>query len=41
MIRRRFTVLDLAGQAGILEASVDELFGPDGHWGRELAPTGG
>jgi glycerol-1-phosphate dehydrogenase [NAD(P)+] len=41
MIRRRFTVLDLAGQAGILEACVDELFGPDGHWGRELAQTGG
>ena len=35
MIRRRFTVLDLAGQAGILDACVDELFAPDGFWGRE------
>jgi glycerol-1-phosphate dehydrogenase [NAD(P)+] len=37
MIRRRFTVLDLANQAGILDACVDELFAPDGFWGRALA----
>jgi glycerol-1-phosphate dehydrogenase [NAD(P)+] len=32
MIRRRFTVLDLANQAGILDACVDELFAPGGFW---------
>jgi glycerol-1-phosphate dehydrogenase [NAD(P)+] len=32
MIRRRFTVLDLALQAGILEQCVDELFAPGGFW---------
>ena len=34
MIRRRFTVLDLCNQAGILDECVDELFAPDGFWGR-------
>jgi glycerol-1-phosphate dehydrogenase [NAD(P)+] len=36
MIRRRFTVLDLAIEAGILGACVDELFAPGGFWGRGL-----
>ena len=34
MIRRRYTVLDLCNEAGILEERVDELFAPDGFWGR-------
>ena len=34
MIRRRFTILDLTNQAGILDECVDELFAPDGFWGR-------
>jgi glycerol-1-phosphate dehydrogenase [NAD(P)+] len=37
MIRRRFTILDLADQAGILDECVAELFAPEGFWGRELA----
>jgi glycerol-1-phosphate dehydrogenase [NAD(P)+] len=32
MIRRRFTVLDLTQQTGILEECVEELFGPGGFW---------
>jgi glycerol-1-phosphate dehydrogenase [NAD(P)+] len=32
MIRTRFTVLDLADQAGILDACVAELFAPGGFW---------
>jgi glycerol-1-phosphate dehydrogenase [NAD(P)+] len=32
-IRSRYTILDLAAEAGILEACVDELFAPDGFWG--------
>jgi glycerol-1-phosphate dehydrogenase [NAD(P)+] len=32
MIRRRFTVLDLALQAGILDRCVGELFAPGGFW---------
>jgi glycerol-1-phosphate dehydrogenase [NAD(P)+] len=32
MIRRRFTVLDLANQAGILDACVNDLFAPGGFW---------
>jgi glycerol-1-phosphate dehydrogenase [NAD(P)+] len=31
-IRRRYTVLDLAHEAGVLEACVDELFAPGGMW---------
>jgi glycerol-1-phosphate dehydrogenase [NAD(P)+] len=31
-IRRRYTVLDLANEAGVLEAAVDELFAPGGFW---------
>lgn len=33
-IRKRYTVLDLASEAGILGECVDELFAPDGFWGR-------
>jgi len=32
MIRRRYTVLDLAAETGILDQAVDELFGPGGFW---------
>ena len=32
MIRRRYTVLDLATEAGILNQAVDELFAPGGFW---------
>jgi glycerol-1-phosphate dehydrogenase [NAD(P)+] len=32
LIRRRFTVLDLASSAGVLEACVDRLFAPGGTW---------
>jgi glycerol-1-phosphate dehydrogenase [NAD(P)+] len=31
-IRRRYTVLDLAHEANVLEACVDELFAPGGFW---------
>lgn len=31
-IRRRFTVLDLAVRAGLLEPLLDDIFGPHGHW---------
>jgi glycerol-1-phosphate dehydrogenase [NAD(P)+] len=37
MIRRRYTVLDLAKEAGILEQLVDELFAPGGFWAAEGA----
>jgi glycerol-1-phosphate dehydrogenase [NAD(P)+] len=33
-IRKRYTVLDLAFEAGILEERVDELFAPQGFWGQ-------
>ena len=36
-IRKRYTVLDLAFEAGILEECVDELFAPVGFWGRTAA----
>jgi glycerol-1-phosphate dehydrogenase [NAD(P)+] len=32
MIRRRYTVLDLATEAGILDELVEELFAPGGFW---------
>ena len=32
-IRRRYTVLDLAAETGLLEACVDELFAPGGFYG--------
>jgi glycerol-1-phosphate dehydrogenase [NAD(P)+] len=31
-IRRRFTVLDLAARTGLLESSLQALFGPEGRW---------
>ena len=31
-IRRRYTVLDLVNETGILAACVDELFAPGGFW---------
>lgn len=34
-IRKRYTVLDLAYETGLLEPIVDELFSPDGFWGRQ------
>ena len=37
MIRSRYTALDLAYEAGILEEIVDELFAPGGYWARVLA----
>ncbi|MBJ7599645.1 MAG: sn-glycerol-1-phosphate dehydrogenase [Candidatus Nephthysia bennettiae] len=37
MIRRRYTVLDLATEAGILSECVDELFAPGGFWARDPA----
>jgi glycerol-1-phosphate dehydrogenase [NAD(P)+] len=36
-IRKRYTVLDLAFEAGILAECVDELFAPEGYWGRTAA----
>jgi glycerol-1-phosphate dehydrogenase [NAD(P)+] len=39
MIRRRYTVLDLAHQTGILEECVDELFAPGGFWAQPTAPA--
>jgi glycerol-1-phosphate dehydrogenase [NAD(P)+] len=36
-IRKRYTVLDLAFEAGILEECIGELFAPDGFWGRAAA----
>lgn len=35
MIRKRYTVLDLALELGLLNELVDELFAPDGFWGRQ------
>jgi glycerol-1-phosphate dehydrogenase [NAD(P)+] len=36
-IRKRYTVLDLAAEAGVFDECVEELFTPDGFWGREAA----
>src|SRR5215216_5537885 len=36
-IRKRYTVLDLAFEAGILEECISELFAPDGFWDRAAA----
>lgn len=36
-IRKRYTVLDLAAEAGIFDECIEELFAPDGFWGREAA----
>jgi glycerol-1-phosphate dehydrogenase [NAD(P)+] len=40
-IRKRYTVLDLAFETGLLEECVDELFAPDGFWGRIAASQTG
>jgi len=37
MIRSRYTILDLANEAGILDECVEELFAPDGFWARDAA----
>ncbi len=34
-IRRRFTVLDLAAETGLMEPCLDRLFAPDGSWARD------
>ena len=38
MIRSRYTALDLAYEAGILEEIVEELFAPGGYWARAGNP---
>jgi glycerol-1-phosphate dehydrogenase [NAD(P)+] len=35
MIRRRYTVLDLAAETGLLDTCVEELFAPGGFWADE------
>jgi hypothetical protein len=40
-IRKRYTILDLAFETGILEECVDELFASDGFWGRAAASQAG
>ncbi|MDQ4127811.1 MAG: sn-glycerol-1-phosphate dehydrogenase [Actinomycetota bacterium] len=37
-IRKRYTALDLAAEAGVFDECVEELFSPGGFWGREAAP---
>jgi glycerol-1-phosphate dehydrogenase [NAD(P)+] len=37
MIRRRYTVLDLANETGLLDECVEELFASDGFWGPTAA----
>ena len=39
-IRRRYTVLDLAVETGILAECVDELFAAAGYWGEAIARAG-
>ena len=34
MLRKRYTVLDLANETGIFDECVEELFAPDGFWAR-------
>ncbi len=36
-IRKRYTVLDLAVETGLLDECLGELFAPDGFWGRQAA----
>jgi glycerol-1-phosphate dehydrogenase [NAD(P)+] len=36
-IRKRYTVLDLAFESDTLSECVDELFAPEGFWGRVAA----
>ena len=40
-IRKRYTVLDLAFEAGLLDECVEELFAPEGFWGRVAASRAG
>ncbi|HET7480518.1 MAG TPA: sn-glycerol-1-phosphate dehydrogenase [Rubrobacteraceae bacterium] len=37
MLRRRYTILDLALETGILDECVEELFAPDGFWASDTA----
>ena len=37
-IRRRYTVFDLAAEAGLLDICVDELFLPGGFWAQKTVP---
>src|SRR5919112_4350687 len=34
MLRKRYTILDVANETGILDECVEELFAPDGFWAR-------
>jgi glycerol-1-phosphate dehydrogenase [NAD(P)+] len=36
-IRKRYTGLDLAAEAGVFDECLEELFSPGGFWGREAA----
>jgi glycerol-1-phosphate dehydrogenase [NAD(P)+] len=40
-IRKRYTVLDLAFETGLLDECVEELFAPEGFWGRVAASRAG
>ena len=37
MLRKRYTILDLANETGILDECVEELFAPGGFWTRDAA----
>ncbi|PLS85061.1 MAG: sn-glycerol-1-phosphate dehydrogenase, partial [Actinobacteria bacterium] len=37
MLRKRYTVLDVANEVGILDECVEELFAPGGFWARDTA----
>ncbi|MCL6437607.1 MAG: sn-glycerol-1-phosphate dehydrogenase [Rubrobacteraceae bacterium] len=37
MLRKRYTILDLANETGILDECVEELFAPGGFWARDAA----
>ena len=37
-VRRRFTVLDVAVRAGVLESCLEEIFGPNGRWPESRSP---
>jgi len=39
MIRRRYTVLDVLADLGVLPQVIDGLFAPDGFWGRHRDPA--
>ncbi|MBV9099397.1 MAG: hypothetical protein JO079_15215 [Frankiaceae bacterium] len=41
MIRRRYTILDFANEAGILDECVEELFADRGFWATQLGATRG